>query len=125
MKRNTTSVLRKALAIKQDQISEINLNLNVLIRMKKELEREIEESQFFEGGGGGSSSGAGEMDPEFKRQLNAKYDVVSTTIEHKLDDIANIEKNFDDMSKEINQISDHNIRFVPLPLSLSLSINFS
>ena len=46
LKRNTTNILKKAQGYKQSRISEINLNLNVLLRMKKELEREIDEEKY-------------------------------------------------------------------------------
>lgn len=41
LKRNTSNVIRKAMEARQTKVSQINLNLNVLIRQKKDMEREV------------------------------------------------------------------------------------
>lgn len=41
LKRNTSNVIRKAMEAKQTKTSQLNLNLNVLLRQKKDVEREI------------------------------------------------------------------------------------
>ena len=43
LKRNTSNVIRKAMEAKQTKTSQINLNLNVLLRQKKDVEREVHE----------------------------------------------------------------------------------
>ena len=43
LKRNTSNLIKKAQQFRQTKLSEVNLSLNVLIRMSKELERELEE----------------------------------------------------------------------------------
>ena len=46
MKRNCTNVLKKAQEAKQAAISQNNLSLNVLVRARKDVERELDERQF-------------------------------------------------------------------------------
>jgi Leucine-rich repeat (LRR) protein len=46
MKRNCTNVLKKAQEAKQAAISQNNLSLNVLVRARKDVEREVDERQF-------------------------------------------------------------------------------
>ena len=46
MKRNCTNVLKKAQEAKQAAISQKNLSLNVLVRARKDMEREVDERQF-------------------------------------------------------------------------------
>eukprot|EP01048_Picozoa_sp_COSAG05_P007592 COSAG05_NODE_539_length_8851_cov_3.718693_2_plen_1327_part_00 len=46
MKRNCTNVLKKAQEAKQAAISQNNLSLNVLVRARKDVEREIDERTF-------------------------------------------------------------------------------
>jgi hypothetical protein len=46
MKRNCTNVLKKAQEAKQAAISQNNLSLNVLVRARKDTEREIDELAF-------------------------------------------------------------------------------
>ena len=41
LKRNTSNVIRKAMEARQTKTSQINLNLNVLLRQKKDVEREV------------------------------------------------------------------------------------
>jgi len=41
LKRNTSNVLRKAMEARQTKLSQINLNLNVLLRQAKDVEREL------------------------------------------------------------------------------------
>jgi len=41
LKRNTSNVIRKAMEARQTKLSQINLNLNVLLRQSKDVEREM------------------------------------------------------------------------------------
>ena len=41
LKRNTSNVIRKAMEARQTKVSQINLNLNVLLRQAKDVEREL------------------------------------------------------------------------------------
>ena len=43
LKRNTSNVIRKALEARQTKVSQINLNLNVLLRQAKDVERALHE----------------------------------------------------------------------------------
>ena len=45
LKRNTSNVIRKGMEARQAKASQINLNLNVLIRQQKDVEREVHERQ--------------------------------------------------------------------------------
>ena len=46
LKRNTTNVVRKALEAMQGRTSHINLTLNVLLRQRKDIQRELEEQDW-------------------------------------------------------------------------------
>ena len=48
LKRNTTNVIRKAQESKQVRTSHINLNLNVLLRQTKDIQRKIESQKWLE-----------------------------------------------------------------------------
>jgi hypothetical protein len=41
LKRNTSNVIRKGMEARQAKASQVNLNLNVLIRQQKDVEREV------------------------------------------------------------------------------------
>ena len=41
LKRNTSNVIKKTIEARQAKVSQINLNLNVLLRQKKDVEREL------------------------------------------------------------------------------------
>ena len=45
LKRNTSNVIRKAMEARQTKVSQINLNLNVLLRQAKDVERALHELQ--------------------------------------------------------------------------------
>ncbi len=49
LKRNTTNVIRKAQESKQVRTSHINLNLNVLLRQTKDIQRKIESQKWLGG----------------------------------------------------------------------------
>ena len=41
LKRNTSNVIKRAMEARQAKVSQINLNLNVLLRQKKDVEHEL------------------------------------------------------------------------------------
>ena len=45
LKRNTSNVIKKTIEARQAKVSQINLNLNVLLRQKKDVERELHERE--------------------------------------------------------------------------------
>ena len=53
LKRNTSNVIRKVMEARQAKVSQINLNLNVLLRQKKDVERELHEQSDAPGATGG------------------------------------------------------------------------
>lgn len=89
LKRNTSNVLRKATEVRQTKISQINLNLNVLLRQAKDVERELHDSSIAlaSSGGGGSSGG----EPAAIGALRRKLDVLMAGIEAKTREIEEIE----------------------------------
>ena len=50
LKRNTSNVIRKAMEARQTKVSQINLNLNVLLRQAKDVERAIPRGDIVGGG---------------------------------------------------------------------------
>jgi len=78
LKRNTSNVIRKVMEARQAKVSQINLNLNVLLRQKKDVERELHER------GAGDAVGSSEEG----KQLEAKHTVLERGIALKTDEIA-------------------------------------
>ena len=99
LKRNTSNVLRKATEARQTKVSQINLNLNVLLRQAKDIDRELhlrrlelgigsdgESGSGGGGGGGGLSSASGELEV-----LKRKQRVLSASISAKTHEIDAVE----------------------------------
>eukprot|EP00736_Rhodelphis_marinus_P003488 Rmarinus@m.14061 len=77
LKRNATNIIKKATEAKQAKVSQVNLNMNVLLRQKKDIERELAERTHLP-----------EADDEFRDkamedQLRTKYQVLDAGIRQK------------------------------------------
>lgn len=110
LKRNTSNVLKKAQEYMNSRINEINLNLNVLLRMKKELEREIDEIEYLPPKANVSVEEQ-EHDDKFFKELKLKYSVISTHIEQKFNEIENIDNRYEDLRNKVTRIMQHNIGY--------------
>ena len=76
LKRNTSNVIRKGMEARQAKASQVNLNLNVLIRQQKDVEREVHER---DAAGAPSTPKA----TEELAQLQRKLQVLSDGIDQK------------------------------------------
>ena len=85
LKRNTSNVIRRAMEARQTKVSQINLNLNVLLRQAKDVEREMHERRH--GGGGGGGVGDVDMDA----LLAKKEQVLAETVAGKTSEIEAVE----------------------------------
>eukprot|EP00817_Percolomonadidae_sp_ATCC50343_P006469 CAMPEP_0117419046 /NCGR_PEP_ID=MMETSP0758-20121206/704_1 /TAXON_ID=63605 /ORGANISM="Percolomonas cosmopolitus, Strain AE-1 (ATCC 50343)" /LENGTH=1291 /DNA_ID=CAMNT_0005199911 /DNA_START=513 /DNA_END=4388 /DNA_ORIENTATION=- len=110
LKRNTSNVVKQGLSYMNARNNEINLNMNVLVRMQKEIEREFQELQHQATDEDEEQSEEEDEDDNFKKQLKAKYNMVLSHIETRNKEIMSIERQFNKMNKDINDISEHNIR---------------
>eukprot|EP01059_Diplonema_ambulator_P035367 TRINITY_DN8290_c0_g1_i2.p1 TRINITY_DN8290_c0_g1~~TRINITY_DN8290_c0_g1_i2.p1 ORF type:complete len:1479 (+),score=580.35 TRINITY_DN8290_c0_g1_i2:85-4521(+) len=97
LRRNTSNLVKKAVQFKQCKLSEVNLSLNVLVRMAKEIERDVEEAKLFKA-----------TDVPI-HELEGKLRTVRETINQKNNEIAEIENRFTSMKDTIDTISNDNI----------------
>ena len=97
LKRNTSNVIRKAMEARQTKVSQINLNLNVLLRQAKDVEREIHNRQNAvvdtarserSTGSSGGDGGGGGSDLE---ALQSKQEVLRDGVAAKTSDIEAVE----------------------------------
>src|SRR5690606_33040670 len=99
LKRNTTNVIKKASEFKYTRIHSINLNLNVLLRLQKELERELDEATYL----------FIPKDEKFLQDIELKLEVVNRNIEQQYSLIDITEKQFQSFCNKIYRISEQNI----------------
>lgn len=105
LKRNTSNVIMKSSSYMNSRITEINSNLNILIKLKKEIERELVES-----------NNATDANKEYIKSLESKMLFVSDSINSKYVEAEDIRKNFDVMKDKIESISDQNVKRLLLEL---------
>eukprot|EP00756_Hemistasia_phaeocysticola_P022288 Hpha_TRINITY_DN15823_c2_g1::TRINITY_DN15823_c2_g1_i1::g.189078::m.189078 len=103
LRRNTSNLIKKAAQFKLTKFSEINLSLNVLVRLAKELERELEEVQHL---APDDSEGRESLDLS---AVAAKLRLVKGTTQQKLREVDAIDQRFNSMKSIIECISQHNI----------------
>eukprot|EP01065_Artemidia_motanka_P036882 TRINITY_DN4493_c0_g1_i1.p1 TRINITY_DN4493_c0_g1~~TRINITY_DN4493_c0_g1_i1.p1 ORF type:complete len:1596 (+),score=457.90 TRINITY_DN4493_c0_g1_i1:54-4841(+) len=106
LRRNTSNLIKKAAQFKLTKFSEINLSLNVLVRLAKELEREIDETQHLPLAPEDSDMGEPPLD---LAAVEAKLRMVRGTIQQKLREVEAIDHRFTSMKSIIEAISQHNI----------------
>ena len=94
LKRNTSNVIKKTIEARQAKVSQINLNLNVLLRQKKDVERELHEREAQLVLKEGRMAESEEM-----QQLRAKLKVLDEGIELKTAEIAHV----DGLSADVKQ----------------------
>jgi hypothetical protein len=146
IKRNTTNILRKGQEAKQVRTSQLNLNLNVLIRQKKDIEREIfapqwqelqakfrkdteekkttkdglaEQVETSDDGGGGGTVARIEREGqslEFNTLLQRKYDLLCASIMQKQHEIFEANLMLEHLKQKICAISETNISRLLLEL---------
>eukprot|EP01062_Namystynia_karyoxenos_P058429 TRINITY_DN4997_c0_g3_i1.p1 TRINITY_DN4997_c0_g3~~TRINITY_DN4997_c0_g3_i1.p1 ORF type:complete len:1660 (+),score=672.78 TRINITY_DN4997_c0_g3_i1:84-4982(+) len=107
LRRNTSNLIKKAAQFKLTKFSEINLSLNVLVRMAKELERELDEARHLPPPAGGAEEG-GEP-PLDLSAVESKLRLVRATIQQKMREVEAIDTRFSSMKGIIESISQHNI----------------
>ena len=100
LRRNTSNLVKKAVQFRQTKLSEVNLSLNVLIRMAKELERELAEARRY-------PSDSADSIP--KPDLEAKLSQVRNITQQKYGEIEQIDSKYTNMKETIETISQDNI----------------
>jgi hypothetical protein len=137
LKRNTTNILRKGLEAKQAKASQVNLNLNVLVRQKKDVERELygpewqhlqakfrketevelKESAEVDSSNADSWKFAnGEHSSDGKALLQQKYDVLCEGITQKHQQILESNLMLESLKQKVCAISETNISRLMLEL---------
>ena len=106
LKRNTSNVIKKTIEARQAKVSQINLNLNVLLRQKKDVERELHEREAQLVLKEGRMAESEEM-----QQLRAKLKVLDEGIELKTAEIAHV----DGLSADVKQGGVRDLADVDLP----------
>eukprot|EP01063_Lacrimia_lanifica_P008591 TRINITY_DN15672_c0_g1_i1.p1 TRINITY_DN15672_c0_g1~~TRINITY_DN15672_c0_g1_i1.p1 ORF type:complete len:1553 (+),score=713.90 TRINITY_DN15672_c0_g1_i1:108-4766(+) len=107
LRRNTSNLIKKASQFRQTKLSEVNLSLNVLVRMTKELEREIEEVQQLPPPQGQTEET--QIDPIPLPELQTKLNAVSATAQRKFDELEEIDDRYGHMKNTIETISQDNL----------------
>ncbi|KAJ9438372.1 Protein phosphatase 1 regulatory subunit SDS22-like protein [Diplonema papillatum] len=105
LRRNTSNLVRKAVQFRQTRLSEVNLSLNVLIRMAKELEREVDEQKNLPP----LPEDTDIRSPAPVPELENKLEVVGNTVRQKHAEIDEIDQRFSAMKESIETISQDNI----------------
>eukprot|EP01061_Rhynchopus_euleeides_P005092 TRINITY_DN14333_c0_g2_i1.p1 TRINITY_DN14333_c0_g2~~TRINITY_DN14333_c0_g2_i1.p1 ORF type:complete len:1537 (+),score=690.35 TRINITY_DN14333_c0_g2_i1:257-4612(+) len=100
LRRNTGNLVKKAVQFRQAKLSEVNLSLNVLIRMAKELEREIAEARRYPGD---------DADSIPIPELEAKLTQVRQITQQKYGEVDQIDGKYTTMKETIETISQDNI----------------
>eukprot|EP01060_Flectonema_neradi_P000041 TRINITY_DN1003_c2_g1_i2.p1 TRINITY_DN1003_c2_g1~~TRINITY_DN1003_c2_g1_i2.p1 ORF type:complete len:945 (+),score=163.98 TRINITY_DN1003_c2_g1_i2:87-2921(+) len=100
LKRNTSNLVKKADQFRQTKHSEVNLALNVLCRMAKELERELEEAKRLPNIETGSASIS---------EYESKLQSVRTTTLQKHREIELIDEKYEQLRETIETIIKDNI----------------
>ena len=85
LKRNTSNVIRKAMEARQTKVSQINLNLNVLLRQAKDVERAIHDKKVATNGSSSGPQGDG-LD-----LLHRKHRVLLAGVSSKVSEIEQVE----------------------------------
>lgn len=103
LKRNTTNVIRAAREAKQARASHTSLNLNVLLRQKKDIEREVDEAVWLPAAPG--------ADPSSERgaQLKAKHDALDQAVTERTSALAAMHRSFEALKDEAVEVGEENI----------------
>jgi Leucine-rich repeat (LRR) protein len=119
LKRNATNVLNNAKQMYTDRCNDCSLNLNVLLRMRRELEREIEEAQYlpkWDSVENASSSVEAtdvpprvEEDDNYMRQVKSKYNIISNEIKKKLMAISDLNNYLKSFTHKVNMTAEMSI----------------
>jgi len=105
LKRNTSNVIKRAMEARQAKVSQINLNLNVLLRQKKDVEHELYDLAVTARIGDASSSDTSQK----LAQLEEKLHVLKGGITLKTGEIAKAEVMAADVSTAVRETSQSSI----------------
>jgi hypothetical protein len=85
----------------KERVNDLNLHINVLSRIKYEIEREMGEMKYY---------GIKPSSEQFTEDLNLKYTVISNNIISKLKDISKAKSHFKTFQKTAHSLMRQNIR---------------
>lgn len=103
LKRNTTNVIRAAREAKQARASHTSLNLNVLLRQKKDIEREVDEAVWLPPPSGANASA------ERSSQLKAKHDALEQAVVQRTTALAAMHRSYEALKDEAVEVGEENI----------------
>ncbi len=110
LKRNSSNVTKRAAQYMFKRINEINLNLNVLLRLKKELERELDESLYYSSSSENAPDNREEKrDETFYRDVKTKLESVCKNINERYQEIATIEARYQEFCLRVRKTGLMNI----------------
>lgn len=101
VKRNFSNVLKKAKNILKERLDDLNIQVNVLSRIKYEIERELDEIKYY---------GFKPPSEQFIEDLNLKYKVVTNNIINKLKEINKVKTHFKIFQKTVNNLMNQSIQ---------------
>ena len=108
LKRNTSNVIRKAMEARQTKTSQTNLNLNVLLRQKKDVEREIHESLLVLSNASAKDTSNSQAAEELA-QLHRKDKVLQDGIDQKTAELEQVEQHANEFKEGVCETSQTSI----------------